>query len=142
MFRSSPLGLQGGWILDPFIANGCVANASDGWKCLNGTTIVSNEILITPEASSAHVQTVLTKTGLDSPPDPTEITLYFTLREITSGTGLRLRTTGNVLEGQFTAGANTHTYTASSAPDTIQFEVIAGFGTWAVQWCSTVQAGP
>ena len=123
------------WVLDPNFILGC-QTTSTGWGCNNGATIPGGVATISPEGSSAHIDTRLWD-GTDDPPAG-ELTVYFTLEQITAGTGLRVRTTGNILQGQFTAGENQVTWTLATPPITFQFEVISGFGEWRILRASTV----
>ena len=123
------------WVLDPNFIKGCQTTAT-GWQCENGATISVGAAIISPQSASAHIHTRLWD-GVADPPAG-ELTIYFTLEEITAGTGLRVRTTGNILQGQFTAGANQVTWTLATPPITFQFEVISGFGEWRILKASSV----
>lgn len=130
------------WIQDPGFLGGC-SGVADGWTCNNGTTMDPGRIIISPEANTAHCRTRLTSGDpiYDSPPAG-PFTIFFTLDNITPGSGLRLRTDGNVLQGQFGAGQHEFTWAVGGGVEIIQFETSPGFGTWGMTWCSSVQSGP
>lgn len=132
------------WIQDPNFDQGCQASSS-GWSCPNGTWIADNTLNI-PSATNGNSSTRLTGGADHDPPwnDPPagNMTLYFTLVQLAAGSGIRLRTTGNILQGQWQAGVHEFTYTVSGGLETIQWEAVPGFGDWQFTWCSTVRPGP
>jgi hypothetical protein len=128
------------WVIDPDFDGPCESNQGDGWQCNNGATIVGGEGILDDEGASEHLTTRLWDNP-DNPPSG-DITLYFHVRELSSGSGVRLRTNGSTLRGQFTAGDHEVTYSVDGGIQTIQFEIISGFGTWAIGWTSTVGPQP
>ncbi len=124
------------WFVDPEFDLGCQANQADGWQCNNGATITGGEGILDDEGASEHLATRLHVLGTNPP--AANITVYFSVRQLSSGSGVRVRTNGSTLRGQFGQGEHSLTYAASGGVETLQFEIIAGFGTWAISHTSTI----